>query len=278
MKTRTMATMIHDMLFGYMARTGLVLGALPLTVEKLDAVPEAQRSLYVEKDGKFHLDVDGLEDTTGLKTALQKERDAAKEAKRLAKEIEERYSGIDPAKVREMMSKLENDGEAALIAAGKIDEVIAKRTEKFKAESQRLINEAMDKAKAAEARTKKFEQRVLDNHIRQAAAKAGIHSHAIEDALFRARSMFSLTDDGDAIQLGQDGTPVIGKDGKTPFSPSEWLEGMKESAPHWFPAGSSGGGAGGNKGGSGGNGKDLSHLPPAARMAAARERAAAGKH
>lgn len=251
--------------------------ALQLVIGKLDEVAEAQRSLYVEKDGKFHLDVDGIEDTTGLKNALNAERLAAKEAKRIAKEIEERYAGIDPAKVREMMAKLENDGEAALIAAGKIDEVIARRTEKFKAESQRQIEEAKNAAKAAEARASKFSQRVLDNHIRQAATKAGLHQHAVEDALFRARSMFSLSEDGDAIQLGADGVPVLGKDGKTPFSPAEWLEGMKESAPHWFPASSSGGGAGGGKH-TGANGKDLSHLPPAARMAAARERQAAGKH
>lgn len=247
--------------------------ALKLVVEKIEDVAEASRALYVEKDGKFHLDVEGLDDTTGLKNALKAERDAAKEAKRIAKEMEERYAGIDPAKVREMMSKLDQDGEAALIAAGKIDEVIAKRTQKFQTESQRRIDEAIATAKAADGRAKKFEQRVLDNHIRQAATKAGLHQHAIEDALFRARSMFSLSEDGDAIQLGSDGAPVLGKDGKTPFNPGEWLESMKETAPHWFPAGNSGGGGSGNKG-SGGNGKDLSHLPPAARMAAAR----AAKH
>jgi hypothetical protein len=274
MKARSMFQMLHDLLTSYMVRTGMLLCALPLSVDKLDSVPEAQRSLYVEHEGKFRLDVEGLEDNSGLKSALQKERDAVKEAKRVAKEIEERYVGIDPAKVREMMSKLDQDGEAALIAAGKIDEVIAKRTEKFKTETQRRIDEAVANATAAAGRAKKFEQRVLDNHIRQAATKAGLHQHAIEDALFRARSMFSLSEDGDAIQLGTDGAPVLGKDGKTPFSPVEWLEGMKETAPHWFPASSSGGGAGGGKGTPGGNGKDLSHLPPAARMAAARERQA----
>lgn len=273
MKARSMFQMLHDLLLSYMARTGLVLSALPLSVDKLDDVPEAQRSLYIEKDGKHVLDVTGMDDNSGLKTALQKERDAAKEAKRIAKEMEERYAGIDPAKVREMMSKLDQDGEAALIAAGKIDEVIAKRTQKFQTETQRRIDEAIATAKASDGRAKKFEQRVLDNHIRQAATKAGLHQHAIEDALFRARSMFSLSEEGDAIQLGGDGAPVLGKDGKTPFSPQEWLESMKETAPHWFPAGNSGGGGAGNKN-TGGNGKDLSHLPPAARMAAAR----AAKH
>ncbi len=65
--------------------------ALSLIVEDIATVPEAQRVLYVEKDGKHHLDVTGIEDTSGLKSALQKERDAVKEARRIQKEIEQRY-------------------------------------------------------------------------------------------------------------------------------------------------------------------------------------------
>lgn len=276
MKIRTMSQRLHDMLLSYMANTGMMLGALPLVADKIDDIPEPQRTLYVEKEGKFHLDVEGGEDTAGLKSALQKERDAAKESKRILTELQTRFSGIDPDKVKAMMKRLESDGEAALIAEGKIDEVINKRSEKLKEELEKQVKQAAIETAAANKRADKFSQRVLDNHIRMAATKAGLHQHAIEDALFRARSMFSLNEEGDAVQVAADGTTVFGKDGKTPFSPAEWLEGMKETAPHWFPAGSSGGGAnGGNRGGKGG--KDLSHLPPAARMAAAREQGAGAR-
>lgn len=275
MKTRKMSHMLHDLLLTYMARTGMMLGALPLVVDKLDDVPESARGAYVEKDGKFRLDAE-VDDAAGLKSALQKERELNKASAKALKELQEQFSGIDPVKVRDMMQRLDNDGEAALIAAGKIDEVVAKRTEKLQKELQKQVDAALSTAKASEGRAKKFEERVLDNHIRQAAAKAGLHTHAIEDALFRARSMFSLNEDGEAVQVGSDGAVVLGKDGKTPFSPAEWLEGMKESAPHWFPASSSGGGGGkGGKGNTGG--KDLSHLSPTARINAAREAQAAGK-
>lgn len=276
MKTRKMSHMLHDLLLTYMARTGMMLGALPIVVDKLDDVPEAQRSLYVEKDGKHHLDVTGVDDNSGLKSALQKERELNKANAKALKDLQEQFSGIDPTKVRDMMLRLDNDGEAKLIAEGKIDEVVAKRTEKLQKELQKQVDLAHDDAKKSNDRSKKFEQRVLDNHIRQAAAKAGIHANAVEDALFRGRTMFSLNDDGDAIQLSSEGTVVLGKDGKTPFSPAEWLEGMKETAPHWFPNGSTGGGGGkGGKGGTGG--KDLSHLSPTARINAAREAQSAGK-
>ena len=219
--------------------------ALNLMVEDLATVPEALRSLYLEKDGQYRLDVTGVEDTSGLKSALQKEREAAKEARRLQKEIESRFDGIDPDKVKSMMAKFENDDEAKLIAAGKIDEVISKRTEKLRIELQKQVDAAKSETKAALESRGKFSQRVLDNHIRAAAAKAGLHAHAVEDALFRARNMFSLDEAGEAVQIDGEGKPTLGKDGKTPFTPVEWLESMKESAPHWFPAGSSGGGGGG---------------------------------
>ena len=53
--------------------------ALKLTVDTLDGIDESHHALYAEKDGKFHLDVDGVEDTTGLKSALDKERKANRE-------------------------------------------------------------------------------------------------------------------------------------------------------------------------------------------------------
>ena len=164
------------------------------------------RSLYVEKDGKHHLDVTGIEDTSGLRSALQKERDAVKEAKRLQKEYEQRFEGIDPDKVKSMMAKFENDDEAKLIAAGKIDEVVSKRTEKLRVELQKQVDAAKGETKAASDRAGKFSQRVLDNHIRAAAIKAGLHAHAVEDALFRARNMFSLDEAGEAVQLDSEGT------------------------------------------------------------------------
>lgn len=228
---------------------------LKLVVASLDEVDEAFRSLYTEKDGSFHLAVDGVEDTSSLKSALQKERQAAKEARDAQKALEERYTGIE-TQFNSLMSKMDKDGEAKLIAEGKIDEVISRRSEKLRTELQKQVDTAKAEVESQKKRTEKFSQRVLDNNIRAAAAQAGLHKHAIDDALFRARTMFSVDDDGNAIQLDMDGKPVFGKDGKTPYNPMEWLESMKDSAPHWFPASNSGGGAGGNKD-TGGNGKTI---------------------
>ena len=95
------------------------------------ALPEAVRGLYVAGDGgKYRLDVSGLEDTSGLKTALQKERDAVKLAKQQHAEAMaaalKPYEGIDPVKTRALLAQFEDADEAALIAQGKdgIEKVI----------------------------------------------------------------------------------------------------------------------------------------------------------
>lgn len=237
-------------------RMGLALGVLALTVDKLDAVPEPQRALYVERDGKFHLDVSGYEDPAGVKTALNAERKARADADKKAKALEELYAGIDPVKYRETIAKFQDNEEAALIAAGKIDEVINRRTEKLRKEFEKQIKEAKDGQSGAIKSRDKYRDKVLGDSVRAAATKAGMHGSAVDDAILRAKGIFTVDDDGVAIQLDSAGEPVLGKDGKTNFTVAEWMEGMKETAPHWFPAANNGSGANGNK--KPGDGKTMS--------------------
>lgn len=239
--------------------------SLQLIVETLDGLAEPIAALYTKgDDGKFKLGVDGVPDVTNLKKALQAERDARSAAERTAKDFE----GLDASEVRNMLKQMEGNEEAQLLKAGKIDDVIARRTQKLVQENERKLKEALDKATAEATRAQRWITRVLDNAVREAAAKAGLHPQAIDDALLHARAMFSLDDNGNAVQLGEDGKPVLGKDGKTPFTPSEWLESMRETKPHWFPATASGSGT---RGSSGPARKDLSNLSPVERMNIARQ-------
>jgi hypothetical protein len=237
----------------FSSKFGLALGAvaLELTKEEHTKLPKDVQALYEEKDGKFKLSVE-LEDTKGLKSALEAERAERKKAERLMKELTTQWEGLDPKEIRNMIEKLGGDQEAQLIKAGKIDEVVALRTEKLRKEFEKQLTKAQDDVKGANSARDKFTGLVLDNHVRAAATKAGLHPHAVDDALFRARSIFKLDEEGQAVQLDADNKPVLGKDGKTKYSPSEWLDGMKEQAPHWYPNLNAGGGSGGDKGGKGG--------------------------
>ena len=59
--------------------------ALKLIVDSLDGLDDGTKALYAEKDGKYRLDVEGIEDTSGLKSALEKERTARRELEKRAK-------------------------------------------------------------------------------------------------------------------------------------------------------------------------------------------------
>lgn len=204
-----------------------------------DAAVQARIQQEVEKA------VSGLKSKNSELLGKLKERD----------EQIKKFDGIDPDAVRNILKRFADDEEAKLIADGKIDEVLNKRTERMRGDFEKKLTDAQKQAQEAVERAKSYEGKVLENSLMAAAAKVGVHQHAIEDVLFRGRAMFALDSNGQAVMLDDENKPVLGKDGKTPFSPGEWLEGMKEKAPHWFPATASGGGAGGGGGGGGGGTK-----------------------
>jgi hypothetical protein len=245
-------------MFRHLIRSGGLLTALPLELPDKSAVeklPEAQRSLYVEKDGKYRLDVDGVEDTGSLKASLKAEREARKAAERKFKDFATKFEGIDPEAVRELMQHFESGEEAELLKQGAegIEKIVLKRTEKMKADYEKKIGELEEQMNGALEVAGSYMDRVRDAHVLSAAAKAGVHPGAMEDVLLRASNLFSVDDDGNAVQYdpdaGEEERIILGKDNKSPYSPAEWLEEMKENAPHWWPAGASGSGAGGNRGG-----------------------------
>jgi hypothetical protein len=212
---------------------------LKMIVDTLDDVPEVLRDQYAKADdGKFKLAIDGIEDTGALKKALKAERDARADFEKKLKA----FDGLDPVEAREILTRFENDEELQLIKKGDTAKLRDRWTEKMRKDHDVKVKALEDAVTSAKNTGSKWQSRVLDNAVREAAAKVGLHSHAVEDALFRARSMFVLDDEGNAVQI-RDGHPVLGKDGNTPYSPAEWLESMREVAPHWFPAMAGGSGS-----------------------------------
>ena len=112
--------------------------SLPFIVDSLDAIKEEHHALYVEENGKFRLDLEGYEDPKGLKSALQSERDAAKNAKLELQNFRNNLKGLI-LKLLKVFAQLDQDEEAKLIADGKVNEVIQKRTEKMREEHEKLL-------------------------------------------------------------------------------------------------------------------------------------------
>lgn len=75
---------------------------LKLTLDNLDGLDESLHSLYEERDGKFHLLIDGYEDPAALKRAKDHEKEARKKAEKELKDLR--------AELDELKEKLE-DGD-----------------------------------------------------------------------------------------------------------------------------------------------------------------------
>lgn len=60
-------------------------------------------------------------------------------------------------------------------------------------------------------------------------------SEATADIAFLAQSQFSLDENGKAVAIDANGEVVIGKDGSNPVTPKEWVEGLRENKPYFWP-------------------------------------------
>ena len=209
--------------------------ALELELKTLDGLDENIQSLYAEKDGVFKLDVLGLPDVTGLKTALDAERSTAKTAKKDLNALKTQFDAVDMDKYKNIMDRFENDEDMKLIADGKIEEVFQRKAEKRDLEWQKQLDAKDQLIQTELDRVESYRGRVLDEQLRAGISQAGFHENATDDALSLARTMFVLDDNGNAVHLDGDGDITIGKDGKNFYSVAEWANSdeLRKSRPHW---------------------------------------------
>lgn len=182
---------------------------LKLIVDKLDDVAEAQRPLYAEKDGKFHLQVDDLPDVTGLKNtvaATRQERDA------LQTQIREWAKlGKKPDEVEAMLELERKKAEDAAIKAGKFDEVLAQHLANAKKERDDAVTKAEKQRESALGIARKA---IVDTRVGGELVKAKATAEGLDLLTERLgkRVKLEFGDDGkESISiLDAAGAPMIG--------------------------------------------------------------------
>lgn len=225
--------------------------ALKAVLDSLDGVPEALHEHYKKDDasGKYRLEADGVEDVSGLKSALEKERTGHKTMAQQLKDLKEQLGDLDPVKAREALKKLQDLEDKKLMDAGKIDELVAQRMERanqdFQTQAKAFNSKIETITKERDAANGKLSELLIDGALRQAAVKAGIKPEAIEDAILWGKQLYRVKD-GQVVPE-RNGQVLYGKDPNAPLPMEEWLAGMMTEKPHWF-AESAGGGASGGKG------------------------------
>lgn len=228
------------------------MAVLKAIIAKLDEVEEAYRGLYVQKGDKFEIQIEGMKtqgDIDRVNIALTKERGDHSTARNALKEATDKLAGFGELKPEDVTAKLER--LETLEAAGtpdiakNFDKLVNERVEavvgsRIKAETAKFTKQVTDLTAelgttktANEGFKTQITARTIDDAVRSAATVAKIAVPAVADALIIARSEFKLVD-------GR----VQTEDGRTP---DQWIEGRKESSPHWWPA-AQGAGAGGSNG------------------------------
>lgn len=89
--------------------------SLKMVLENLDGLDEGLRSLYEEKDGKFHLKLDGYEDPGALLRAKQHEKEARKKAEDELRDVRKELTELKDRLDNESDDKNRKKGDVAAI-------------------------------------------------------------------------------------------------------------------------------------------------------------------
>ena len=201
-------------------------------------IPAEHQSLYVERDGAWLLDADGVVSQTKLDEFRQNNIALTNQLKK--------FEGIDPDAVRQLAEDKRKLEEAQQIKAGEVDKVVAAR---LKAELDKVHAPVVAERDALHGRLAAIQ---IDQAVVTEATKRGLRPTALTDITARARQTFKLVN-GVPQAFEADGqTARMGKDGVSPMTLAEWVDALVSDAPHLFEA-NAGSGAAGSGGGVTGN-------------------------
>lgn len=243
---------------------------MPLEIDLAELgleLDETKGSELKEKlSGLFQSALD--KEVTGLKSKNGELIQSSKATKQELEALKSQFDGLDIESVKGLLQRASQDEETKLIAEGKLDEVISRRTERLRAELDKKLNTEVEGRAKAEKKAKSLEGRAISDAIKSGAIEAGAEKSALDDFVFRGQGFWQLDDEGNLVAM-KDDEIVYGKDAKTPLTPKEWAESLRESAPHLFPRAQGGGALGG------GNGKAVK---PRSQMNPEEKRAYIQKH
>jgi hypothetical protein len=191
---------------------------LKLTVEDISTVEEAQRGLYAKQDdGKFRLQVDGVEDTTGLKNALAAERKRANDAEKASKALQ--GLGKSPDEIAAILAERAADDEKKAKASGDFESILKQKEAGWQSETTKLKSE-LEAALASERSA------IIGTAVMSALTKANVTEEGVD--LIR----YEMQDGKRVLKIMQaDGeTPMAGsgKDGSATFDDL-----VKEAVAKW---------------------------------------------
>ena len=218
-------------------------------LESLEGLAPEVAAEYVEKDGKYHIQVEGMKtqaDIDRVTTSLTAARTEANTFK-------SKLALLGDRKVEDVVTMLDRIPVLEAAAAGKLDEDKLKEMAELRAraivapierERDGLKTQVAEKDGIIQTFKTKESTRTIHDQIKDAAKKAGVIDEAMEDAINAGERLFILEEGTNKAVVGE------GKSVTQGLEPKDWLSDLQTKKPHWFGQ-SVGGGAGGNRGAGG---------------------------
>jgi len=231
-----------------------------------EEIPKGQEALYTERDGKWVLDVEGMVPSAELQSAndrlsefrsnnitLSQQLKDLEGKKFLTQEEQEEYDLLKATK-----QEIEDKN---LIDAGKIEELLASRTERLRQDYDNQIGGFKKQIEKLTTTANTFEDRLggvlVEAEVSKILSENGYLpvQGALSDVVSRARGTWKVDEKGNLVALDGNGNAVYGSDPQTPLSMAEWAATTVKEAPYLFME-SKGTGGDGDKGKGGHKGSD----------------------
>ena len=204
-------------------------------------IPAEHQSLYIERDGAWTLDADGIVSQAKLDEFRQNNIALTNQLKR--------FEGIDPDAVRQLAAEKQRLEDEQRLKDGKFQDVLDARLKTARTDWDKQHGVVVAERDALTGRLTAIQ---IDQAVVTEATKRGLRPTALTDITARARMTFKLVN-GVPQAFEADGqTARMGKDGTTPMTLAEWVDALVSDAPHLFEA-NAGSGAAGSGGGAAGN-------------------------
>ena len=206
-----------------------------INAEELDQMPEALREFYVEssESGKFDLATD---QSDRIREFRENNITLTQQVREREADLQKAKSELDGAK-----GEVQKRFEKELLSEGKIDELLAQRTEAMRQSYEEKLGEITRSHSEAE---KTLDVHIVENQIRDAAIKAQAKNDRAVDHIIRAVRPHVQRDGTQAVRVDGSGNTVMAEDGKPPQGILDLVAEMKISDAFLF-AESSGSGANG---------------------------------
>jgi len=217
--------------------------ALKFKFKSREEIPAELVNLYVEREGAFVLDAEGVVEKTKADEMRNHNIDLRKQLEESSRTATEQLKQVQAEKERlELLAQGHKPEE--------LDRLVGERIKGLKADWDKQLSTVTGERDSLTSRLTAIQ---IDQGVLTVATKRGLRPTAIPDITARARVVFKLVN-GAPRAFENDGTTLrYGKDGVSPMTLEEWVDAQVADAPHLFESNAGGGAAGNSAGGAAGS-------------------------